>query len=161
MMSLTVHFIALDAAARTALDRSMRGGVASRCGRFGACAFFGGRAFGRSARRAADEQHRAGCAHCPDAQHNQPLFHFDVPPRAVLFAPRRRAHHVFYNGAPSRLIRARRKRITPGKIPILSAIGARDADRRKRPSRKGFIEVQPSFNFGCTFLLGGVRFANF
>ncbi|HEX7932696.1 MAG TPA: hypothetical protein VF573_06430 [Paraburkholderia sp.] len=78
MMTLTVHFIALDAAARTALDRSMRGGVASRCGRFGACAFFAGRAFARSARRAADEQYRAGCAHCPDAQHNQPLFHFEV-----------------------------------------------------------------------------------
>jgi hypothetical protein len=65
------------------------------------------------------------------------------------------------NGARGDSIRVKAKRNTPGKVLIATGLTARTALRRKLPPDKGFTRVQPSRSTGCTFLFGGVRFANF
>jgi hypothetical protein len=64
-----------------------------------------------------------------------------------------------YNGAPDHLIRANAKRITPGKVLSATGVGASGTVGRKPLSHKAFIRVQPFCGIGCTFLFGGVRFA--
>ena len=136
--------------------------VASRCARCRACASLGGRAPLRAPRRAANKQHRAGSEHCPDAQYHQPLFHFTSPhkPRIAFFCvPYGRAPLCLYNGGPGHLIRVKTKRFTPGKILIATAAAACRAIGRKPLSHKALSGVQPASKNGCTFLFGGVRFA--
>jgi hypothetical protein len=90
------------------------------------------------------------------------ISHFSISPVLTPYrsyarmTPRR---YVLYNGALAGLIRARRKEIRPGKIPILTDVGRRARTRPKAPPVKGFSKVQPFRGVGCTFLLGGVRFA--
>lgn len=68
--------------------------IASRCTRCRGCAFLVSRTSVRCPCRAANEQHRTGRAHRPDAQYHKPFFHFTGPrqPRIVFCACREAAY---------------------------------------------------------------------